>query len=687
MQGTGCSSAIGTLRCVALGILSAACLLTVAACGTSGSSGSGSPLSAASAPSTTPLSASPGISGTPAASVVAGEAYSFTPTAWDPAGGTLSFSITNLPNWAKFDSSTGTLSGSPTTASVGTFANIQISASDGQTTTSLPAFSITVVAALEIAGNPPTTVIVGGGYSFQPTTSVPPGTALTFSVQNLPAWAKFDAATGLLSGKPLETGSFANIVISASDGFQTSSLDPFTITVSAGQPGNNPPSISGQPPAGVTAGSQYSFTPTASDPDGRALTFSVRNPPPWANFNATTGSLVGTPTSSEVGTYSNIMISVSDGKLSASLPAFSIRVVAPFTIAGTPETQVIAGQSYSFEPTTSATGGTKPVFSIQNRPSWATFSATTGMLSGTPTAAQAGTYPNIIISASDGVQTAALPAFIIQVTAPLTISGNPPTQAIASKPYSFQPRTNAPAGMALTFRIQNKPAWATFSSSSGLLSGTPANNQTGEYPGITISVSSSTQSSALGAFSITVTSATNPAPTISGSPAASINVGAAYSFTPTAAGPSGSTLTFSVQNLPAWASFNTSTGALTGTPTAADAGTDANIVISVSDGTGSASLPPFSITVDQVSNGTASLTWTPVTESTSGTTLTDLAGYKVHYGTSANAMNTVVVLSNPSVTTYLVTNLSPGTWYFGVTAYTSAGTQGALSNIGSKTIN
>ena len=76
-----------------------------------------------------------------------------------------------------------------------------------------------------------------------------------------------------------------------------------------------------------------------------------------------------------------------------------------------------------------------------------------------------------------------------------------------------------------------------------------------------------------------------------------------------------------------------------------------------------------------------------MTQNTNGTVLTNLAGYKLHYGTSPSAMNTIVVLSNPSLTTYLVTNLSTGTWYFGVTAYTSAGSESSLSNIGAKTIN
>src|SRR5207244_6840741 len=114
--------------------------------------------------------------------------------------------------------------------------------------------------------------------------------------------------------------------------------------------------ISGNPATSVVAGQNYSFTPTTTDPSGKTLTFSISNKPSWANFNAGTGQLSGTPASANVGTYSNIMICVSDGTSSAALPAFAIAVTAPPpmppTTSGNPATSVLAGQNYSFPPTT-----------------------------------------------------------------------------------------------------------------------------------------------------------------------------------------------------------------------------------------------------------------------------------------------------------------------------------------------
>jgi hypothetical protein len=92
--------------------------------------------------------------------------------------------------------------------------------------------------------------------------------------------------------------------------------------------GNNAPTITGAPLGSTLYGRQYSFVPTASDPNGDLLTFSITGRPAWATFNPATGRLQGTPTQADVGTNSNITISVTDGASSATLAAFNIQVVA-----------------------------------------------------------------------------------------------------------------------------------------------------------------------------------------------------------------------------------------------------------------------------------------------------------------------------------------------------------------------
>ena len=267
------------------------------------------------------------------------------------------------------------------------------------------------------------------------------------------------------------------------------------------------------------------------------------------------------------------------------------------------------------------------------------------------------------------------------------ISGTAPATAVVGQAYSFQPTASDPMGSALTFSVANAPKWAAFNAASGHLAGTPNAGEIGTYPNITITASNGQATTTLPSFSIVV-SASAPAAglSISGSPPTSVVVDTPYSFTPSAADPSSGKLTFSIQNAPSWATFNSATGNLSGTPAAGDVGSTANISISVSDGTTSAALPAFAIAVVQSANGSASLQWVAPTENTNGTPLMNLAGFRIYYGTSASAMTQSVQIANASINTYLLANLTPATWYFEVKAYTTANVESSASPVASKTI-
>ncbi|MBM0103956.1 putative Ig domain-containing protein [Steroidobacter sp. S1-65] len=363
----------------------------------------------------------------------------------------------------------------------------------------------------------------------------------------------------------------------------------------------------------------------------------------------------------------------------------------PPTISGTPPTLIKTNTSYNFLPTARDPEGRPLKFSVVNKPGWMAVSPNSGRLMGYPKSP--GTWSNIRLRVTDGVHTVYLPTFSITATttgtasktnrAP-TISGTPATTASVGTAYSFQPSAADADGNTLGFTIANRPSWASFSTSTGRLSGTPT--ATGTFSNIVIRVSDGRATTSLPAFTITVGSSANRAPVISGTPARTINVGSAYSFRPTASDPDGNALTFSIANRPSWASFNTSTGQLSGTPTASQAGTYSNITIRVSDGRVTTSLPAFSISVVDASSSGAVLSWTAPTSNTDGSTLTNLAGYRIAYGTSASAMTSTIQVANPSVTNYTINNLAPGTYYFTVRAYTNNGTESANSNVYSKVV-
>ncbi len=172
--------------------------------------------------------------------------------------------------------------------------------------------------------------------------------------------------------------------------------------------------------------------------------------------------------------------------------------------------------------------------------------------------------------------------------------------------------------------------------------------------------------------------------TISGTPSTQVLVGEKYAFEPTTSGGDG-TLTFSISGKPGWAAFDTSTGLLSGTPGDGDVGTYSDIVITVTDGQASSSLGPFSISVDATATGAAELSWTAPTENTDGTTLTDLDGYSVHWGKDPDSYSSSQEL-DAGIQSYVVEELTAGTWYFAVRARNSDGLYSDYSNEASKTI-
>lgn len=84
-------------------------------------------------------------------------------------------------------------------------------------------------------------------------------------------------------------------------------------------------------------------------------------------------------------------------------------------------------------------------------------------------------------------------------------------------------------------------------------------------------------------------------------------------------------------------------------------------------------------------NGVATVSWTAPTQNTDNSALTDLTGYKVYYGASPSTLNNVINIANPSINTYVISNLTNGiTVYFAVVAYNSKGIESYLSNISNK---
>lgn len=168
---------------------------------------------------------------------------------------------------------------------------------------------------------------------------------------------------------------------------------------------NHAPVVTKRTPVSrINVGKLYQFTPLVTEVDGEKKTFSITNKPNWASFDPATGKLSGTPSDADAGTTQNINIRVSDERgATVDVATFNVLVnrLPAFASAPSPQSSARVGSLYSFTPVASDPDGDRIVFGIVNKPVWATFSGTTGILKGTPPAASVGSTTQTTVRVND----------------------------------------------------------------------------------------------------------------------------------------------------------------------------------------------------------------------------------------------------------------------------------------------
>ncbi len=148
-----------------------------------------------------------------------------------------------------------------------------------------------------------------------------------------------------------------------------------------------------------------------------------------------------------------------------------------------------------------------------------------------------------------------------------------------------------------------------------------------------------------------------------------------------------STMTWSSTNATSCTASGGTSGALatSGSQTTGALSATTTYTLSCTGSGGSAS-HSATVTVTPAATGAVTLSWVPPTTNSNGTPVTPLTGYTIYYGKSASSLTQSIVVSGESTTSYTVTGIASGTWYFALDADASDGTQSALSNVASRTI-
>lgn len=256
------------------------------------------------------------------------------------------------------------------------------------------------------------------------------------------------------------------------------------------------------------------------------------------------------------------------------------------------------GNAFAFQPT--RTGGTAPfTFSISSGtlPPWASLNTSNGTISGNPVDGHNGAT-NVTVRVQDSLGApATLPITItINNNLLLQLSGSPGAIGEGDA-FSFVPtRANGVDPVGYTISTGALPAWASLNASTGEITGTPSDGQNGTTNLTLRGIDSSTPpAQALLPLSIIVNNTLSIG--LAGSPPTG-NEGAAFAFTATRTNGTGPfTYSISAGALPSWASLNTSTGEISGTPVDGDNGTT-NVTLRVIDSLLAVATLPLSIVIN-----------------------------------------------------------------------------------------
>jgi hypothetical protein len=439
----------------------------------------------------------PIITSTPAASVNEDSPYTYTLRGRDYEGTTLIKSVIIKPSWLSFNATSGLLSGTPVNANVGD-TTVTLRISDGTASVN-QTFTLSVVNVNDapiISSTAVTAVNEDQPYSYTIVASdVDAGDAITYSAPVLPSWLSFNATTHVLSGTPtndqvgtLPSQSF-NVTLRVTDLSNAQTNQVFQVTVTNV---NDAPVILSK--GSVSTNEDVAFTLllsnlTVSDVDnvypddftltvteGTNYTFSGNTVTPAANYH---GSIT-------------VNFDLSDGTATIS-DNISVTVVsvndAP-VITSEAKTTAKEGSLYTYVVTATDADLDNLTYSAPKLPAWLSFDAESQVLAGTPQNADVGS-DSVVVKVTDGTASA-YQRYLLTVTneinsAPV-ITSEPSLAAVIGETYSYQMVVEDEDGDAITYAAVTKPTWLVFQSSTGFLTGIPAEADLGSHT-VTLSAS------------------------------------------------------------------------------------------------------------------------------------------------------------------------------------------------------
>lgn len=417
---------------------------------------------------------------------------------------------------------------------------------------------------------------------------------LTYTAQGLPAGLSISSTTGLISGT-ISTGTAVDspytVTVTASDGTFQSSAKFTWLVDNESDPVVTAPADQTNYVGDVVSGVKATATFINKNP----LTYTATGLPTGLTMNSKTGEITGTIATTDASTTPyTVTVSVTDG-LQTGTATFKWTVNPVVTVTPPANQTDTEGDTVSGVTVTATDAKDKTLtYSAQDLPAGLSINSSTGAITGTIAAGAGSATPyTVTVTASDGTYSGSA-TFTWTVNPAITIT--PPTaqtdlqgtvvSGVDVTATDFYNKT-------LSYTATNLPSGLTINSSTGVISGTIADNAATSTPyTVTVTASDGTYSSSA-TFTWTVTPVVTVTPPaaqtdLQGTTISDVDVSATDA--------NNATLSYTAGNLPPGLMINSMTGVISGTITdTALTTTPYTVTITATDGT-------FS--------GTATFTWT-----------------------------------------------------------------------------
>ncbi|WPU65056.1 putative Ig domain-containing protein [Peredibacter starrii] len=545
-----------------------------------------------------------------------------------------------LPAWATLDPVTCVITGTPNAFQAATSYSIQATNSVGNSATATVTLSVNAAPpTVSYAGATGTTVNFGTAMSVSPTTLITNGAGITncSTTPALPTWASINPTTCVISGTPNATLTGVTYAVTATNSAGSSTAANVTLTVNA-----IAPNLSF---AGATGTIGYvtlpmTVNPTTLNPNGSPITNCSVSPalPAWATLNTTNCVISGTPDATMSAVTYTLTATNAIGSSAGANVTLSVETVSvpELSFAGSTGTTGMVGSPMTVAPTNLDDNGS-PVTSCSISPALSgglVINNSTCIISGTPTALLAATTYTVTVTTAIGNASDTVTLTVNAGIPTLSYSGATGTTVNINTAMTVAPTllSNNQSAITACAATPALPAWATLNPTTCVISGT-ANTV---LPATTYSIiaTNAIGNSIAASVSLTV-NALVPTISYAGATGTSGSVGTAMNVVPTTLLSNGSAISNCTTSpaLPAWATLNTSTCVISGTPTAPIGSTTYNITATNAIGNSTAasvslsatSAPPlisYSGATGTTVNFGSAMTVTPTTLQNNGSTIT-----------------------------------------------------------------